>query len=222
MLEIRLIRESPDRVKENLRHRGMPEKVVDVDRLVQLDAEWRRGLADVEALRRTRNEITQAISESRKKSRDSSQLMKEAEIIPAQIKIMEEKVDQYAKQAEEILLNLPNLVHESVPVGKYENDNVEVKKWGPLPKFEFKAFDHIDLGLQHGLIDIERAAKVAGARFYYLRGDLVRLNYALIQYGLDFIRNKNYELFQPPYLLRREVVAGAVALADFEDVIYKV
>lgn len=222
MLEIRLIRESPDRVKENLRHRGMPEKVVDVDHLIQLDSEWRKGLAEVEGLRRKRNEITQAISESRKKGRDTSQLMKEAELIPTQIKATEEKVDQYAKRAEEILLNLPNLVHESVPVGKDENDNVEVRKWGNIPKFDFKALDHIDLGLQDGLIDVEKAGKVAGARFYYLRGDLVRLNYALIQYGLDFIRKKNYELFQPPYLLRREVVAGAVALADFEDVIYKV
>src|SRR6266487_1006837 len=136
MLEIRLVREAPDRVKENLRHRGMPEK------------------------------------------------------IPGQIKSLEEKVDENGKQGEQILLNLPNLVHESVPVGKDENDNVEVRKWGAIPRFEFKTLDHIDLGLKQGLIDIEKAGKVAGARFYYLRKDLVKLNYALIQYGLDFILEK--------------------------------
>jgi seryl-tRNA synthetase len=222
MLEIRLVREAPDRVKENLRHRGMPEKIQEVDRLIQLDADWRRGLAEVERLRRRRNEITQAIAEARKKKLDASQLMKEAETIPGQIKSLEEKVDEYAKQAEQILLNLPNLVHESVPVGKDENDNVEIRKWGAIPSFQFKALDHIDLGLKHELIDVEKAGKVAGARFYYLRKDLVRLNYALIQYGLDFILKKNYQLFQPPYLLHRDVVAGAVALADFEDMIYKV
>jgi seryl-tRNA synthetase len=216
MLEIRLIRESPDGVKRNLEHRGMTEKIQDVDQLIQLDAEWRKGLAEVERLRRRRNEVTQAIAEARKKGNDSSQLMKEAETIPAQIKSLEEKVDRYAKQAEQILLNLPNIVHESVPVGKDENDNVEVRKWGTIPSFPFKTLDHIDLGLKHALID------VAGARFYYLRKDLVRLNYAIIQYGLDFILEKNYELFQPPYLLHRDIVAGAVALADFEDVIYKV
>ena len=222
MLEIRLIREFPDRVKENLRHRGMLEKVQDVDRLILLDADWRKGLSEVERLRRKKNEVTQAIAEARKKGRDASQLMKEAENIPGQIKSLEEKVDEYGKQAEQILLNLPNLVHESVPVGKDENDNVEVRKWGTIPKFQFKALDHIDLGLKQGLIDVEKAGKVAGARFYYLRRDLVKLNYALIQYGLDFILKKGYELFQPPYLLHREIVAGAVALADFEDVIYKI
>ena len=222
MLEIRLVREAPDRVKENLRHRGMPEKIQDVDQLIRLDGDWRRGLAEVERLRRRRNEITSAIAEARKKGQDASQLMKEAETIPGQIKSLEQKVDEYGKQAEQILLNLPNLVHESVPVGKDESDNVEVRKWGEIPSFQFKALDHIDLGLKHGLIDVEKAGKVAGARFYYLRKDLVRLNYALVQYGLDFILKKSYELYQPPYLLHRFVVAGAVALADFEDVIYKV
>src|SRR5437870_2324898 len=200
----------------------MPEKIQDVDQLIRLDGDWRRGLAEVERLRRRRNEITSAIAEARKKGQDASDLMKEAETIPGQIKSLEEKVDENGKQAEQILLNLPNLVHESVPVGKDENDNVEVRKWGTIPSFQFKPLDHIDLGLKHGLVDIEKAGKVAGARFYYLRKDLVRLNYALIQYGLDFILKKSYELYQPPYLLHRDVVAGAVALADFEDVIYKV
>lgn len=221
MLEIRLIRESPDRVKENLRHRGMPEKIQDVERLIQLDSDWRRGLGEVERLRRRRNEVTQAIATARKKGDDASKMMKEAEQIPDEIKSLEANVDEFGKQAEQILLNLPNLVHETVPVGKDENDNVEVKKWGSIPSFHFKALDHIDLGLKHGLIDVEKAGKVAGARFYYLRKDLVRLNYALIQYGLDFILKKTYELFQPPYLLHRDAVAGAVALNDFEDVIYK-
>src|SRR6266571_4808995 len=177
MLEIRLVRESPDRVKENLRHRGMPETVQDVDRLVQLDLEWRKGLAEVERFRRKRNEVTQAIAQARKKGQDVSQLMKEAESVPGQIKSMEEKVDECGKQAEQILLNLPNLMHESVPFGKDENDNVEVRKWGAVPRFQFKPLDHIDLGLKQELIDVEKAGKVAGARFYYLRKDLVKLNY---------------------------------------------
>lgn len=222
MLEIRLVRESPDLVRQNLRHRGMSEKIQDLDRLLQIDAEWRRGLAEVERLRKKRNEITKSIAEARKKGQDPSALMKEAEAIPGQIKSLEEKVDENGKQAEQILFNLPNLVHETVPVGKDENDNVEVRKWGAIPSFHFKPLDHIDLGLKQELIDIEKAGKVAGARFYYLRGDLVRLNTALVQYALDFILGKHYQLFQPPYLLHRDVVAGAVALADFEDVIYKI
>src|SRR5437016_8569040 len=222
MLEIRLVRESPEKVRENLRHRCMPEKISDLEKLLQLDADWRREQAEADRLRKRRNEITQSIATARKKGEDVSALLKEAEAIPDQIKVIEARVDEYKQQADQILLSLPNLVHESVQVGKDENDNVEVRKWGAIPSFQFKPLDHIDLGLKHGLVDIEKAGKVAGARFYYLRKDLVRLNYALIQYGLDFILKKSYELYQPPYLLHRDVVAGAVALADFEDVIYKV
>ena len=222
LLEIRLVRESPDTVKASLRHRGMPEKIEEVDRLVSLDSQWRRGLAEVESLRKRRNEITKRIAEARKKSEDTNRLMTEAEAIPGQIKNLGEEVEQYKRQAEEILLNLPNLVHETVPVGKDEADNVEVKKWGEIPRFQTRPLDHIDLGLKHSLIDVEKAGQVAGARFYYLRDDLVRLNYALVQYGLDFIRQKGFRLLQPPYLLHRDIVAGAVALADFQDVIYKI
>jgi seryl-tRNA synthetase len=222
MLEIRLVREFPDKVRDNLRHRGMAEKIADLDQLIQLDTEWRKGLAEVEQLRRKRNEITQQIAQSRKKGEDVSLKMKEAAEIPGKIKSLEEEVEEYAKQAEHILLNLPNLVHDTVPVGKDETDNVEVKKWGMIPSFNFKALDHIDLGLKAGLIDVEKAGQVAGARFYYLRDDLVRLNYALVQYGLDFIQSKGFQLLQPPYMLHKDVVAGAVALADFQDVIYKI
>ena len=222
MLDIRLVRESPEKVRENLRHRGMPEKLNELDKLLQLDADWRKEQTDADRLRKKRNEITQNIASARKKGQDASALLREAEAIPDQIKAIEVRVDNYKQQADQILLNLPNLVHESVPVGKDENDNVEVKKYGTIQSFHFKPLDHIDLGLKHSLIDVEKAGQVAGARFYYLRDDLVRLNIALIHYGLDFIAAKSFQLFQPPYLLHRNVVAGAVALADFEDVIYKV
>ena len=222
MLEIKLVRDNPDLVKENLRKRGMLEKIPEVDRLLEFDTMWRKLLQETEALRRKRNEITQQIAKARSKKQDTSILLREAEQIPEQIKKIEGDVDQIKEKVNAILLSLPNLVDASVPFGKDDNDNVEIKRWGEPPKFGFKPLDHIDLGTKQELIDMERAAKVAGARFYYLRGDLVRLNHALIRYGLDFIKKKNYELYQPPYLLRRDVVAGAVALSDFEEVIYKV
>ncbi len=222
MLDIKFVRENPEQVRENLRKRGTPEKVQDVDRLLEVDAKWRQLLAETDQLRRKRNEVTQAIAEARKKRHDPSALMKQAEAIPGRIKEVEVKVEEYKQQAENILLNLPNMIHESVPFGKDENDNVEIRRWREIPTLDFKLLDHIDIGLKQGLIDIETAGKVAGARFYYLRGDLVRLNYALIQYGLDFIAKKGFKLYQPPYMLRREIIAGAVALSDFEDVIYKI
>ena len=222
MLDIKLVRENPNLVKENLRRRGTLDKVPEVDRLLELDNKWRQFLQETETLRRKRNEITQEIAKARSKKEDASLLLRQAEQIPEQIKKIEGEADRIKDIVEQILLNLPNLVDPSVPFGKDDNDNVEVKRWGEPPRFPFKPLDHIDIGVKQGLIDMEKAAKVAGARFYYLKGDLVRLNQAIIRYGLDFIKKKNYELYQPPYLLRREVVAGAVALADFEEVIYKV
>lgn len=222
MLDIKFVRENPEQVRDNLRKRGMPEKVAAIDRMLEIDLKWRQFLAEADQLRKLRNEITQDIAAAKKKGSDPSDLMKQAEAIPGQIKELEVRIDEYKQQVEEILLNTPNLVHESVPFGQDENDNVELRKWGEIPKSSFKPLDHIDIGLKQGLIDVERAGQVAGARFYYLRGDLVRLNYALLQYGLDFILKKGFELYQPPYMLHRDVVAGAVALSDFEEVIYKV
>jgi seryl-tRNA synthetase len=222
LLDIKLVRENPEIVRESLRKRGLPDKLDQVDLLLKLDAEWRRFQAEADQLRRRRNEITAAIAESRKKKQDAASLMKEAQVVPEKIKDLEARLDQEKGKIESILMNFPNIIHDSVPLGKDEDDNVEVRKWGTIPKFDFKTLDHIDLGLKRGLIDIEKAGHVAGARFYYLREDLVRLNHALIQYGLDFIAKKGFQLYQPPYFLRRDIIAGAVALSDFEDVIYKI
>ncbi len=222
MLDIRLVRESPEVVKESLRKRGLTEKLGEVDLLLKLDAEWRRLQAEADQLRKRRNEVTAAIAEARKKKQDATELMREAEAVPEKIKSLEARIGVEREKIDNILLNLPNIIHDSVPFGKDEDDNVEVRKWGTIPKFDFKTLDHIDLGLKHGLIDIEKAGRVAGARFYYLREDLVRLNHALIQYGLDFVKKKGFELYQPPYFLRRDIIAGAVPLTDFEDMIYKI
>ncbi len=222
LLDIKLVRETPEMVRESLRKRDLPDKVGQVDLLLKLDTDWRRLQADADQLRKRRNEITAGIAESRKKKQDATALMKEAEVIPERVKSLEARIGEEREKIENILMNLPNVIHDSVPFGKDEDDNVEVRKWGEIPKFDFKTLDHIDLGLKRGLIDIEKAGRVAGARFYYLREDLVRLNHALIQYGLDFVAKKGFQLYQPPYFLRRDIIAGAVALTDFEDVIYKI
>ncbi len=222
LLDIKLVRENPETVRESLRKRGLTEKLGQVDLLLKLDAEWRRTQAEADQLRKKKNEVTAAIAEARKKKHDTMVLMKEAEAIPEKIKSLEARIGAEREKIENILMNLPNIIHDSVPFGKDEDDNVEIRRWGTIPKFDFKILDHIDLGLKHGLIDIEKAGRVAGARFYFLKEDLVRLNHALIQYGLDFVKKKGFELYQPPYFLRRDVIAGAVALTDFEDVIYKI
>ncbi len=222
MLDMKFVRDNPQVVKANLTRRGDDAKIPWVDELLENDRKWRSLRTQADTLRSKRNKITEQIAQARRQGQDVSQLVKEAEQIPDQIKTLEKEVADLDSKIANTLMQLPNIMHESVPVGKDENDNVEVRKWGKPPEFNFKPKDHIDLTTQLGLVDLERAAKVAGARFYYLRGDLVKLNHALIRLALDFCDMKGYKLTQPPYLLRREAVGGAVALSDFEDVIYKV
>jgi seryl-tRNA synthetase len=117
---------------------------------------------------------------------------------------------------------MPNLLHETVPAGKDENDNVEIRKWGKTPKFSFPIKGHIDLGLDLDIIDIERAGKTAGARFFYLKNEAVLLDNAIISFALEETGRKGYKPIEPPYLIRRKPYEGVVALSDFEDVLYKI
>jgi seryl-tRNA synthetase len=222
MLDIRFVREEPDLVKDSLRRRRDLDKVELVDRLLEDDKNWRSLQVEANNLRSKRNRLTEDIAKLRRQGGDVSKLVKQAEQIPDQIKELEKKTGELEHQVTEALLNLPNILHDSVPIGNDENDNVEVKKWGNLPEFNFKPLDHIDLVTRLGLVDFDRAAKVTGSRFYYLKDGLVKLNYALIRFALEFIEKKGYLLIQQPYMLRRAAIGGAVALADFEDVIYKI
>lgn len=222
MLDIKFVRDNPEIVKESLRRRGDPEKSKLVDDVLRDDKDWRRIQTEANNLRGKRNKLTEEIAKARRLGEDASALVSQAEIVPTEIKRLEEESQKLEHNITKILLTLPNIIDESVPYGVDENGNIEVKKWGDRPEFNFTPKDHIDLASKLHLIDFERAAKVAGARFYYLRGDLVKLNYALLKFALDFIEKKGYVLIQPPYLLRREAIGGAVALSDFEDVIYKI
>ena len=222
MLDMKFVRENPQLVKQNLERRGDEAKIPSVDELLENDRKSRSLRTEADTLRSKRNKLTEQIAQARRQGQDTTQLVKEAERIPDKVKTLEKEYADLDSKIASVLMQLPNLIHESVPVGKDDKDNVEVRKWGKLPEFNFKPKDHVDLTAQLGLVDLERAAKVAGARFYYLRGDLVKLNHALIRLALDFCEMKGYKLAQPPYLLRREAVGGAVALSDFEDVIYKV
>ncbi|MDI6819951.1 MAG: serine--tRNA ligase [Candidatus Hodarchaeaceae archaeon] len=222
MLDIKFVRKNPLAVKDDLVKRGDLAKVKWVDDLLEYDRNWRKFTLEANKLRERQNRITEEIARLKKEGRDATEKLKEAKAIPSKIKQTERAALEFKEKVDYILLRLPNLMHESVPAGKDENDNVEVRRWGKIPEFDFVPKDHIDLALNLGLIDLERAAKVAGARFYYLKGELVQLNYAIVKFALDFIAGKGFALFQPPYMLKRKPLEGAVALSDFEDTIYKV
>jgi seryl-tRNA synthetase len=143
------------------------------------------------------------------------------QLVSQELAKLEEVQHETELEYSKLALTIPNLLHESVPYGD-DSANKEIRKWGTIPQFDFEIKDHIDISENLNLLELERAAKTAGARFYYLKDDLVKLNQALIQFGLDFLSEKGYTMFQPPYMINRKSMEGAVILDDFEDVIYKI
>jgi seryl-tRNA synthetase len=222
MLDIKIVRENPDAVRANLARRNDPEVLRMFDELLGYDQEWRRYFAEAGDLRSRRNKVTEEIARLKRQGLDASEKMREAAEIPQRIKRVEDKMNLQREKVDYILMRLPNLMDESVPYGKDDTENVVVRTWGEPKNFGFKVKDHIDLAEALDIVDIERAAKVSGARFYYLKGDLVRLNFAVVKYGLDFMAQRGFLPFLPPYMMKRKIVEGAVALTDFEDMIYKI
>jgi len=222
MLDIKLIRENPEIIKKNLKKRKEEEKLKWIDDLLKHDKKWRELIQKINELRRKRNIITQEISQLKKKGKDVKTKMKEVKVIPDKIKKLEIQADGYKKKANIILMRLPNTLHDSVPYGKDENDNVVIRTWGKPPKFDFKPKNHIEIALNLGLIDADRAAKIAGAGFYYLKNELVLLDLAIQRFAIDHLMKKGYTLIEPPYMIKRKPYEGVTDLSDFELVTYKV
>jgi seryl-tRNA synthetase len=222
MLDIKLIRENPDSVRNNLEKRGDPENQKMLDSLIDYDKQWRQGLTRLNELRHERKQITAEIATTKKKGEDAADKISKAKETDNEINALEGRVSEWEEKVHDLLMRLPNLLHETVPTGKDENDNVEIRKWGKIPKFSFPAKGHIDLGLNLDIIDIERAGKIAGARFFYLKNEAVFLDNAIISFALEEMNKKGYKPIEPPFLIRRKPYEGVVALGDFENVLYKI
>ena len=222
MLDIKLIRENPELVRNNLLKRGNPEHTKRLDKLIILDKKWRTNLTELNSLRHKRKLATNEIAEIKKMRKDAKNYIEKARKIEIQIKKIENEVISAKDSINEYLLRIPNLLHESVPIGTDEKENIQVKKWGDVPKFDFPVRNHIELGTKLKIIDIERAGKVAGARFFYLKGAGALLDLALMNFALEEIGKKGYLPIEPPYFMRKEAYEGVTSLSDFEDVLYKI
>jgi seryl-tRNA synthetase len=222
MLDIKLIRENPDFVKSNLEKRGNPENLRMLQELIEADKKWREDLTTLNDLRHDRKVCTQEIATLKKAKQDAQAQVEKAKATDTQITAMDKEVVQLEQKTREYLMKLPNMLHETVPFGTSDADNVGVKKWGPIPKFTFTPKSHIDLALNLDIVDTERAGKVAGARFFYFKGLGVLLDYALINFAMETLSNKGYTLIEPPYLMKREPYEGVTSLGDFMDVLYKI
>jgi len=222
MLDIKLIRENSEFVKNNLMKRGNPENSKMLDELITIDGEWRLNLTKLNELRHKRKLITTEIAVLKKAGKDASGKVEKAKTIDFEITSIQAEVARAEEKMHDYLMRLPNLLHETVPVGKDENGNVQMRTWGTIPKFSFPVKNHIDLGLNLDIIDVERAGKVTGSRFFYLKREGVLLDMALMSFAMEDITKKGYVPVEPPYLMRREPYEGVTALSDFEDVLYKI
>jgi len=222
MLDIKLIRESPEVVKSNLQKRGDPANLKMLEELIELDCRWRANLTRLNELRHKRKQITTEIAVLKKKGKDAAKEISKGRAVDAEITALEKQVVEDEQKVRNLLMQVPNLLHESVPYGKDENDNVQVRMWGKPRKFSFTPKGHIELGLGLNIMDIERAGKIAGARFFFLKGAGVLLDMALMLFTLEEMVKKGFTPIEPPFLMKREAYEGVTALSDFEDVLYKI
>ena len=218
MLDMKMIRENPENIRKMLKDRDVQ---FDLDLLLELDKKRREMIISTDNLRKKKNEMSIKISEAKKTGSDAASIIQEMQSVSEKLTTLGEMQRETESEYSKLALTIPNVLHESVPCGD-DSANKEIRKWGTIPQFNFEVKDHIDISENLNLLELERAAKTAGARFYYLMGDLVKLNQSLIQFGLDFLSEKGYTMSQPPYMINRKAMEGAVILDDFEDVIYKI
>ena len=222
MLELKFVRANPEIVKKDLEKRGDSEKLGWLSDLLEKDKRARELALQSEALRNRRNTISREINLVKKEGKDATELLKEAGSIPAKIKEVEVELEAINEKIKYYLMRLPNILHESVPVGKDDSENVQVRTWGEakVPSFELK--NHGQLAAEKGWADFERAAKISGAGFYFLKGRLVLLDMALQRFAMDLLVTKGYTPIMPPYMMNRAAYEGVTDLADFEKVMYKI
>ena len=235
MIDRRLLRD-PGPLRRMLRARASE---YDLGALIEADGARTRSLGEADGLKRQRNEVAASISKAKKGGggkEETARMIARMRDLSARIDGAESERRAAEERYERLARLMPNVLHESVPVGD-ASANVEVRRWEgaaeggagggagaarPCDAGGQTRRDHVDISVSRGLVDLERAAKAAGARFYYLRGDMVRLNHALISHALDLLAARGYEPVQPPYMLNRRSMDGAVIADDFEDVIYKI
>jgi len=218
MIDIKLIRESPEIVRKNCKKRGYEEK--SVDEILKLDGQWRKLKKKDDDLRAERNKVSKEINEAKKQKKDISALLKQARQIPGKLEKNEEEEKELKKKIDFILSAIPNIQSEDVPVGD-ESKNEEINTGGKIPKFTFPVKSHVELLEKSDLLDMERATKVAGSGFYIFKGELAQFERALINFMIDFHMKDGFLEINPPQLVNAKTMFGTGNLPKFEKDLYK-
>ncbi len=224
MIDIKFLRENPDVVKENIKKKFQDHKLVLVDEVIALDQQYREATKTGDDLRSKRNSFSSEIGNLMKqgKKEEAEEIKKKVQEINALLQENEQKETNFQAQIKERMMKIPNIMHESVPIGKDDSQNVEVQKYGEpiVPSYEIPY--HTDIMESLDGIDLDSARRVAGNGFYYLMGDIARLHSAVISYARDFMINKGFTYCIPPFMIRSDVVTGVMSFEEMDAMMYKI
>ncbi|MER0465944.1 serine--tRNA ligase [Bacillus cabrialesii subsp. cabrialesii] len=221
MLDTKMLRANFQEIKAKLVHKG--EDLTDFDKFEALDDRRRELIGKVEELKGKRNEVSQQVAVLKREKKDADHIIKEMREVGEEIKKLDDELRTVESELDTILLSIPNIPHESVPVGKTEDDNIEVRKWGEMPSFAYEPKPHWDIADELGILDFERAAKVTGSRFVFYKGLGARLERALYNFMLDLhVDEYKYTEVIPPYMVNRASMTGTGQLPKFEEDAFKI
>jgi len=224
MLDIKFVRENPDLVKENIKKKFQDHKLELVDQVIELDKKYREFQLEGDTLRMDRNSLSKEIGNlMRQGKKDEAENTKsKVNEINSKLENIEKETEEYGNKIKEIMMRIPNIIHDSVPIGKDDSQNVEIKKYGEpiVPNYEIPYHTNIMENLAG--IDLESARRVAGNGFYYLIGDIARLHSAVISYARDFMINKGFTYCIPPFMIRSDVVTGVMSFEEMDAMMYKI
>ncbi|HDH00929.1 MAG TPA: serine--tRNA ligase, partial [Nitrospirae bacterium] len=213
MLDVKFVRENPEKVEASLKKRGYD---ITLDKFMELEERRRRIIKDVEGLRSRRNTVSDEIGRMKKAGKEALELIKEMKVVSERIRGLDDELKEVDGGIREFLLSVPNILHESVPSGRDEEDNVEVRRWGRPRDFDFEPLNHWDIAEALDIVDFDRASKIAGARFSLMKGPGAQLERALMNFMLDHNTSRGYKEMLPPILVNRESMTATGQLPKFE------
>jgi len=219
MLDLKAIRSDPERIKAALARRGAAERV---DQLLALDARRRELLPEVENAQAERKTLSKQIGERKQAGEDAGELMATVQGLKERVESAKEELEQVEAKLAELVPTLPNVPDPDAPEGMTEEDAVVIREVGERPRFDFEPRDHLEIGTELGLIEMEKAAELSGSRFAYLKGDLVLLELALVRFAIDLVRGEGHEPVVPPVLVREEALEGTGMFPGDRDQIYEI
>ena len=224
MIDIKFLRENPEVVKENIRKKFQDAKLPLVDEVIALDAESRKNKARADELRAERNRLSKQIGGLMAKGQreEAEQVKAQVAEMAAELAACEAKEPEYAEKIRKIMLVIPNIIDESVPIGKDDSENVEVERFGEPVTPDFPIPYHTDIMERFNGIDLDAARRVAGNGFYYLMGDIARIHSSVIAYARDFMIDRGFTYCVPPFMIRSDVVTGVMSFAEMEAMMYKI